>query len=93
MIWKDGEQYGTTTRFDERTLLAAACLATITDDRVADQRVKSWLYIRFLDESPGMTEPAPYKVLPFGQEFGNYLLAPSKSLELVALFLSPAVPG
>ena len=39
--WKDGEEYRTTTRFDERDLLAAARLATIADDWVADQRLKN----------------------------------------------------
>ena len=39
--WKDGEEYRTTTRLDERDLLVAARLATIADDWIAEQRVKS----------------------------------------------------
>lgn len=40
--WKDGEEYRTTTRLDERDLLPASRLAVIADDWVAEHRfVKS----------------------------------------------------
>ena len=39
--WKDGEKYRTTARLDERDLLAAARLAQIADDWIADQRQHS----------------------------------------------------
>lgn len=38
--WKDGEEYRTTSRLDERDLLAAARLATIADDWIAAERAK-----------------------------------------------------
>ncbi len=36
--WKDGEEYKTTTRLDERDLLVAARIVTIADDWVSDRR-------------------------------------------------------
>ena len=36
--WKDGEEYRTTTRLDERDLLSASRLAQLADDWVAEQR-------------------------------------------------------
>lgn len=36
--WKDGEEYKTTTRLDERDLLVAARVATIADDWVSERR-------------------------------------------------------
>ena len=38
--WKDGEEYQTTTRFDEMDLLYAAKLAQVADDWIADERRK-----------------------------------------------------
>lgn len=36
--WKDGEEYHTTTRLDERDLLVAARLAMVADDWTSEQR-------------------------------------------------------
>ena len=38
--WKDGEEYRTTARLDERDLLYAARLAQLADDWIADEREK-----------------------------------------------------
>ena len=39
--WKDGDEFRTTTRLDERDLLAAARLAHVADDWIADQRLQA----------------------------------------------------
>jgi hypothetical protein len=36
--WKEGEGYRTTSRLDERDLLASARLAVLADDWIADRR-------------------------------------------------------
>lgn len=36
--WKEGEEYRTTARLDERDLLTAARLAQLADDWISDQR-------------------------------------------------------